>query len=649
MHAALSGWLVGMLAVGPAAAQTSLPLRLTPRAVPTAAPSSVTVVAIPLDAASRTEAARLAYWAEQSVARSGRLELVRLSEALDAKGKAAREAKAAEGAEAMKEGQRAYDELDTQKALQQFEAAARAFEASDMSRNFGELSRARVMKAASQVANGENAAAQLEIRAVLAVDPRAQFSPNFFPPDEMAFVEKERKAALAGSSGTLMVRTEPVPAQVYVDGHFKGVSPVELKGLTAADHFVTVMAPGYVMEQSRAREGDTALTLPPSESVRNLQSISERVTRKSEELERDVALRELGALAGVSQVLALLVRGGTGTAPLQVTGLRLEVSDGHNLAYSVGAVPAGDAMATGSEAFLSSLVGTDATRLAGNKPVTHFASEGGSNRKTMGYVMMATGVALLAGGIYFGMEASSKEDDFRRAPQTSARAKDFKDTGKTYALVADIGLLTGLVSAGLGSYFAFSGGGGGSSSSKSTPAPAPAPRRSRSTPPPAKTESQKDPLAMPPPPKGTKPMNDSLPMPPPPPASKSTPATATPAPATRSSPAPAAKATPAPASKAAPEPVPPAPEPAVAPAKAADTRRAREEDAAQREEELRKRREEVERQRRELDERRKKEEAEANAKRQREEEDKRKREDDSKRKDEEKKRPSLDEDDLRNY
>ncbi|WP_308471960.1 PEGA domain-containing protein [Myxococcus landrumensis] len=660
MHAALSGWLVGMLAVGPAAAQTSLPLRLTPRAVPTAAPSSVTVVAIPLDAASRTEAARLAYWAEQSVARSGRLELVRLSEALDAKGKAAREAKAAEGAESMKEGQRAYDELDTQKALQQFEAAARAFEASDMSRNFGELSRARVMKAASQVANGENAAAQLEIRAVLAVDPRAQFSPNFFPPDEMAFVEKERKAALAGSSGTLMVRTEPVPAQVYVDGHFKGVSPVELKGLTAADHFVTVMAPGYAMEQSRAREGDTALTLPPSESVRNLQSISDRVTRKSEELERDVALRELGTLAGVSQVLALLVRGGTGTAPLQVTGLRLEVSDGHNLAYAVGAVPSGEAMATGSDAFLSSLVGTDTTRLAGNKPVTHFASEGGANRKTMGYVMMATGVALLAGGIYFGMEASSKEDDFRRAPQTSARAKDFRDTGKTYALVADIGLVTGLVSAGLGSYFAFSGGGGGGSS-KSTPAPAPAPRRSRSTPPPAKTESQKDPLAMPPPPKGTKPMNDALPMPPPPPASKTTPAAATPAPASKTTPAattpaPAPKATPAaatpaPASKTPPAAATPAPapEPVVVPAKAVDTRRSREDDAAQREEELRKRREEVERQRRELDERRKKEEAEANAKRQREEEDKRKREDDSKRKDEEKKRPSLDEDDLRNY
>ncbi|MFY1830100.1 PEGA domain-containing protein [Myxococcus fulvus] len=626
MHAALSGWLVGMLAVGPAAAQSSLPLRLTPRAVPSASPSSVTVVAIPLDATARTEAARLAYWAEQSVARSGRLELVRLSEALDAQGKAEREAKAAEGAQAMKDGQAAYDELDTQKALERFDVAAKAFEAGDLSRGFGDFIRARVMKAASQVANGENAAAQLEIRAVLAVDPRAQFSSNFFPPDEMAFVDKERKASLAGSTVALTVRTEPVPAQVYVDGQFRGVSPVSLQGLTAADHFVTVMAPGYELEQRRAREGETALTLTPSASQRALQAISERIVRKPDGAERDVALRELGALAGVSQVLALLVQGGTGTAPVQVTGLRLDVTDGHNLGYAVGSVPVGEGMATGSDTFLSSLVGADTARLAGNKPVTHFSS-GGGNRKTMGYVLMATGVALLAGGIYFGMEASSKEDDFRRAPQTSPRAKDFKDTGKTYALVADIGLVTGLVSAGLGSYFAFASGGGGGSSSSSKASATPA--RSRATPPPSKASPAKsESLDMPPPPKGTRPVSEPLPMPPPP--AKTT----TPAPA-KTTPAPA-KTTPAPQT---PEPTPAPPPPA------RDTKRSRDEDSAQREEELKKRREEVERQRRELEERRKQEEADAEAKRKRDDEEKRKREEEEKKK----KRPSIDEDDLRNY
>ena len=616
LQAALSGWLVGLLAVGPAAAQSTMPSRLVPRALSAASTApTVTVVAIPLDAAARTEAARLAYLAEQAVVRSGRLELVRLSDALDAAGRREREAGAAEAAAAMKEGQKAYDELDTQQALQQFDKAVRAYEAGDLSRHFGELTRARVMKAASQVANGENTAAQLEIRAVLAVDPRAQFSPNFFPPDEMAFVEKERKAALASTRTALTVRTEPVPAQVYVDGEFRGVSPVSLTDLTAADHYVTAVAPGYALAQRRAREGDTVLTLTPVAAQKALQTATEAAARKPEAPERDKALRELGTLAGVSQVLALLVRGGAGAGPLDVTGLRLEVADGHNSAYALATVPRGDGMVAGSEALLTGLVSADAPR-QGGKPVTHFAG-GSATRRTVGYVLMATGVAMVAGGIYFGMEASAKEDDFRRAPQNSPRAKDLKDTGKTYALVADVGVLAGLASAGLGGYLAFAGGGGGGSSK--APARVSPVEPTRATPP-ARTppeDSKREALPMPPPPSSTKP----------PPPSKSTPA----APPKEEAPAPA-------------------------PSRTTDGKRSRDEEARQREEDLRKRREEVERQRRELEEQRKKDEEaaakrEEEAKRKREEEAKRKREEEERRRKEEekKKKPSLDEDDLRNY
>jgi hypothetical protein len=622
LHAALSGWLVGLLAVGPAAAQTSLPARLMPRALSTAAAeSTVTVVAIALDAAARAEAPRLAHLAEQEVARSGRLRLVRLADALDEGGRREREARAAEAAAAMKEGQRAYDELDTQQALQQFDRAVRASEAADLSLRFGDLSRARVMKAASQVANGENTAAQLEIRAVLAVDPRAQFSPNFFPPDQMAFVEKERKAVLAAPRSSLTVRTEPVPAQVFVDGVFRGVSPVEVTDLPPADHYVTVRAPGYALAQRRARSGDTELTLAPVAAQQPLRVLTETVARKPRGAERDRALRELGALAGTSQVLALLVGGGAGAAPLEVTALRLDVADGHNLAYALGTVPRGDAMDAGSRELLARLVSADAPR-QGGRPVTHFAQVS-ATRRTVGYVMVATGVALLAGGIYFGMEAAAKEDDFRRAVQTSPRAQDIKDTGRTYALVADIGIVAGLVSAGLGSYFAFSGGGGGGK------APAPS-GRSRAEPPPP---SKREPLPMPPPPsKAARPQGESLPMPPPPSKAQGEPLPMPPPPARATPPPPARQ------------------EDTSAPTRAQDDKRSRQEEERRREEELRKRREEVERQRRELEEQRKQEEAEAARKR--EEEAKRKREEEERRRREEeekKKRPALDEDDLRNY
>jgi hypothetical protein len=621
LHTALSGWLVGLLAVGPAAAaRPALPPRLAPVALSAATGPTVTVVAVPVDDADRAEAARLAYEAEGAVARSGRLTLVRLVDALAGR---EGEAKAAEAALAMREGQHAYDNLDTQQALQRFDKAVRAYEASDLSRHFGELIRARVMKAASQVANGENTAAQIEIRAVLSVEPRAQFSPNFFPPEQMAFIEKERKAALAAPRASLRVSTEPVPAQVYVNGQFRSVSPVELTDVAAADHYVTAVAPGYAVAQRRAREGSLALKLEPVPARQSLQLLTERVARKPDGKERDTALRELGALADVSQVLALLVRGGTGSAPLDVTALRLDVGDGHNLAYAPGTVPRGGGMAVGAPALLEPLVSADAPR-QGGKPVTHFA--GGGGRRTLGYVLMATGVALLAGGVYFGMEASAKQDEFQRTPQTSPRATELRDSGKTYALMADAGILVGVVSAGLGTYFALSGGGGSSAPSRASRAtPVPAPKAE---------EPRGQALPMPPPPKATKPAGEALPMPPPPKATKSG-GEALPMPPPPSRPSPAAQ---------------PAAEPP-APAKPADSRRARaEEERKRREAEEQRKQEEAAAKRREEEEAKRRQEAEA---KRREEEEKRKREEEERRRREEeekkKKRPALDEDDLRNY
>ncbi|NOK37458.1 PEGA domain-containing protein, partial [Corallococcus exercitus] len=503
LHATLSGWLVGMLAMGPAAAQQQhVPLRLMPRTLPSATGPRVAVVAIPVDASLEGEALALAHWAEQAVARSGRLELVRLTDALDPQGVSARQAKAVEGNAAFKDGAKAYDELDTVKALQSFDKAVKDYEQADLSRAFPLLSRARVMKAATQVANGENKAAELEMRGVLAVDPRATFNPNFFPPEEVAFVEKERKAQLDGAQATLSVRTQPAPAQVFVDGTYRGVSPLALTGLTRADHYVTLVAPGYAVTEGRAREGESSFTLTKLPVQQRYAALVERIAKNPDDEERDKALQELGALAGVPQVLALMVRGGPGNAPLTVTGLRMDVADGHNQAYALGQVPRGDAMATGSEALLTGLVAQDAARVDG-KPVKHFADGGGVSRRTAGYVLLATGVALLAGGIYFGLEASSKSDAFKTAPQGSTRAEDLKSTGKTYALVADIGVLAGLVSAGAGSYLAFYKKGGGSAST-STPTSTPSERAA-----PAREE---------------KPMKEALPMPPPPPAAKTEPA-----------------------------------------------------------------------------------------------------------------------------
>lgn len=457
VHAVLSGLLTGLLAAGPAAAKA--PLRLAPQTFSTAAPGSprVLVVAVPLEPALEPLAPRLAYVGEQAVARSGRFEVLDLTKALDVEGTRVRAAMAEEAAGAFKEGKHAYDsELDTQKALKAFKRAARGYEGSDLLTHFSTLTQARVMEVASQVANGETKAAELEAERLIGTDPQARFSPNYFPPEFITFVEAARETMLANTDGVLEVKTGGVPAQVFVDGQYRGVSPVKVSGLTRAEHVVTVLAPGYAVAQEWAREGELNFTLEPVEAAPRLRAALERITQNPSGPGRDAAALELGASLGAQQVLLLLARGGSLNAPVAVTALRLDVTDGHSLGYAVGNAPTGEGFEGAVETVLASVVGVDAPRVDG-KPVTHFG--GGSTtsiaERTTGYVLMTTGVALLAGGIYFGLEASSRADRFGSLAQTDGRADKVRSQGKTFALIADVGMVAGLASAGVGTWLAF--------------------------------------------------------------------------------------------------------------------------------------------------------------------------------------------------
>jgi hypothetical protein len=595
LQSALSGLLVGLLASGPALAQQPA-VRLLPRVLPAAAAPKLTVLVVPLDAAAQAQLPRLSYLAEQTVAGAGRFELVRLADALDASGAREREAKAEEAAAAFVEGQKAYDELDTQKALEQFDKAAQLYEVSDLSRHYPELARARVMKIASYVANGDNKAFARELKEVLARNPRAEFSPNYFPPDELALVEKTRKAILADATRTLEVKTGEVPAQIFVDGQFHGTSPSTLQGLTPSEHFVTAIAPGYSPAQGKFR-GEASLTLQPVPAEPRLRAWVERISSDPLGEDRDAALQELGTLTGTQQVLALLVRGTPGAVPQDAIALRLDVSDGHNQGYAAAPLPlAGEAMEAGLQWLLAAVLKADAPRKDG--PVKHYVTPGPSaGRRTAGYVLLATGAALVAGGIYFGLEASSKSDQFKETPQRDPRAEQLRSDGKKFALIADVGIIAGLVSAGAGTWLAFLGGGGG-----------------------GKAEVRKS-------------LSESRS----PPARETAP-TARPADMPVMAPAGQAADKPVVAPAAADKPAT-APAPQGKPPTRAEEEKRKREEAAKRAEEERLKREEEERLKREGDDKRKQEEE----KRKRQEEDRRKREE------EEKKRPPLDEDDLRNY
>ena len=121
---------------------------------------------------------------------------------------------------------KAIDDLDNVKATESFTAAVEGLQqGGDLSRDFPALLDAWTMKAAGHATGGENLPAKKDMEAVIGLNAKVEFSPTYFPPDLIKFAEATRKIA-TNAKGELLVRTEPAGARVWVDGTFRGISPV---------------------------------------------------------------------------------------------------------------------------------------------------------------------------------------------------------------------------------------------------------------------------------------------------------------------------------------------------------------------------------------------------------------------------------------
>lgn len=410
----------------------------------------VAVVSLGLDAQGPGEAERLAYFAEQAALRSNRFEVVRLVNALDVTQAGARERALKDAQAAMQLGQRAYDELDTQKALAQFERAIKGFEQTDLTRNFKSLSGAWVMKIASLVANGENKAAELEIDKLMAVDPQAQFPANYFPPEFLSYAEKSRRAYGGGGNIKLLVTTQPAGAQVYVDGRFRGISPFTATGLSSAEHYVTVIAGGYSLAQQRALLGPVEFTLKKAEDAVGYLRAVEGMGRARDGQMRDEGAAKLGRALGVEEVLLVESRK-TGNV-VDVTAVRVDSADGRKWGEDKRELALKDSFPQDADDLFTKLLGKDEPSGAGTS-----RSEGW-NRKKTGYVLMGVGAALVATGVYFGITALGKQESYRRLQQTGSQENAIADQGKAAALASDLFNIAGLLTAGTGAYLSFFSG-----------------------------------------------------------------------------------------------------------------------------------------------------------------------------------------------
>lgn len=457
---ALQGFIALMVValVRPPLAQASVPELLTEFSLAAGAPR-IAVVVVSQDLRASQQQGALEGAGEAALERAARFSVISVHDAFNPTAAKKQDDQLEDSRQKMKTGRQALDDLDNVKATEAFTQALEALKQTDLSRNFPALLEAWTMKAAGHATGGENGPAKKDIEAVVALSPKAEFTPTFFAPDLIKFAEAQRKFS-ANAKGELLVRTEPTGARVWVDGTYRGVSPVTVAGLTGAKHFIAASEGGYALGQSQAAPGEETLSLPGAELGSGWKKATGDLKKDPEGSTRDSAAQALGKAARLDQVLLVIAKKSLAGDKLELIAVRLEVRDGHNAAYRTGTVNAGDPEQLTT--FFDGLTGKDAKR-DGKSPVHHFKGGGSSPIQTVaGISLLGLGAAALVSGVTFGVLANIKANDFAGTPQTRTfDSASLKRDGQTFALVADISYIVAILSAGGGAALLLTNNGGG--------------------------------------------------------------------------------------------------------------------------------------------------------------------------------------------
>ena len=429
---------------------------------------SIAVLAVGLDPRAQGQLGALEAAAEGALTRAGRFTVVPVQDVANPAAGRGRKEKLAEARAKVREGRRALDELDNVKATDALIEALAALRRTDLSRTFSELIDGWMLKAAAHATGGESGPAKKDIEAVLALSPATELSPAFFSADLVKYGEAQRKPV---TRGELTVRTEPPGAQVWLDGVYRGGSPVTVGGLPSTRHLVSVALGGSQLAQAELAPGVETLKLEPAELGPQWKRAQLAVASDPEGPGRDRAVVELGRQLGVEQLLLVVAKKSTTGDRLELVGARLEIRDGHNAAWRTGTFA--DA---GWAAFFDELATSDTPRIDG-APVKHQQASAGASSRLVPSLALAGGgaVALVVGGI-FGVLALGQADQFHQTPQTKVVvSQQLKRDGQTYALVADISFLVGIAAAATGGVVWFT-------APKGTEAPEPAAQRESARP-----------------------------------------------------------------------------------------------------------------------------------------------------------------------
>lgn len=366
------------------------------------------------------------------------------------------------GSDALRHGREAFDSLDLDLGVEFLERSISAFEESALWETFPSLVDAMALRIIIRWSD-DLGRSRSDIEKLVAIAPEVEFPFELTPGDLQAEVQRAKENLLGTRRYNLDVNTSPVSARVYVNGEFKGYSPLTVRGLVKGEHYVSLVAPGYRVDQQRVPVGAGAshsVTLAHADRSAPFHTYLARIIENfGEDLELPHA-QNLARVADADQLLVAGVSREQGRIRLDLH--RVARSDGHVLAMESAqfAENAPD-LDERIEAMTFRVLARDRARQSNGDPRTFksgfaaFVESITPSEPTLRIGTLALSGALLVAGGTVGIVAQKQHSDFRALPQTSPELDARISSGRAAAITSDILIGLGLVAGGTWAWLQF--------------------------------------------------------------------------------------------------------------------------------------------------------------------------------------------------
>ncbi len=279
-----------------------------------AAGAPTACVSLPMDKFSEKAASMLNHLVRENFSRAQEFELVDIRAFLNEGASDPRLAARAKALEFLKNGKDQYDNLELDEAIDALDKAVEQFKKSAGRLGDGkEYLECLLYLGAAYILSGDNEQGTEKFRTVAMFDKRKKLDTKAFPPSMIEIFNRVKEEVASAPTGTLLIQSTPTAAEVYLNGVFKGISPLTLVKIPEGSHFMRLEKDGYLhwgqlVDFYATHEETAEANLQPAPQASTFKGKMKALMTDLDEDPPEKGVLEFGAWTRVEKVLVVKVR-----------------------------------------------------------------------------------------------------------------------------------------------------------------------------------------------------------------------------------------------------------------------------------------------------------------------------------------------------